>query len=152
MSSTKNVLICGCFDMFHVGHLTLIEGASRFGNVYIGIGDDESIRDKKGDTRPIIPQKERQEILLGCRYVFEVKIFHFKSDAEKAYTDLLAWSKASVYACGPDHQQPVLFPLLEKRGIPILYIPNKIQGTTQIASRISETGVEVDKNRFYFPQ
>ena len=154
MITPTNVLICGCFDILHIGHIDLLKAASEFGNVYIGLGDDVSIRDKKGSHRPILPAEERKAMLLACRYVFQVKIFHFKTNPMVGYKDLLMWSTPKLYACGPDHQQPDLFPLLDRRGIPRLYVPNKIQGTTDIETKVASSvseDVKQNTERFYFP-
>jgi len=58
-------------DMFHVGHLNLIKRAKALGD-YLIVGvhsDDDTGRYKR---RPIIPQKDRYEMVRSCRYVDEV--------------------------------------------------------------------------------
>ena len=150
----QNILICGCFDLFHNGHILLIKGASQFGNVYVGIGDDESIKDFKGENRPILTELERLQMVTACRYVSQAKIFHFKEDKEKHYEALINWATPIAYAQGPDHAPEVLEGLLEDKGIPVIVIPNKIQGTTNIEQKIKSTlykseAVERDEN-YYF--
>ena len=68
-------MINGCFDLFHVGHLKVIKEAKKLGDkLVIGINSDDS-RFKFCGRRPIIPQKERKEILEAIRYVDEVHIY-----------------------------------------------------------------------------
>lgn len=142
MITPSNILICGCFDLLHSGHILLLEGASRFGNVYVGIGDDESIRDSKGESRPILPQSERLQMIQACRYVTRARIFHFKEDKWENYEELIKWSTPIAYAQGPDHAPEVLSAMLEVKGIPVIVIPNKIQGTTDIEKKIFQTFIK----------
>ena len=70
----KIVLIGGCFDILHIGHLRFIEKAKKLGDILvIGINDDRFIKKTKGAHRPIITEKQRAELLLGLKavdYVF----------------------------------------------------------------------------------
>jgi len=62
------VLTFGTFDVFHVGHLRLLERARSFGSsLAVGVSTDQLNFDKKG-RRPVYPQAERYEIInaLGC--------------------------------------------------------------------------------------
>lgn len=131
------ILVCGCFDMFHVGHLRLLKGAHQFGNVYVRIGDDESVRQKKGDNRPICTSDERLQILRACRYVFNAEVFSFADNPIEAHQLLIEEVKPNAYAEGPDHNNEAIYPLLEDLGIPRIIIPTKIQGTTDILEKIS---------------
>ena len=130
------ILVCGCFDMFHVGHLRLLKGASQFGNVYVRIGDDESVRQKKGDNRPICTSDERLQILKACRYVFNAAVFSFADNPIAAHKLLIEEVKPNAYAEGPDHNNNAIYPLLEDLGIPRIIVPTKIQGTTAIEKRV----------------
>ncbi len=59
----------GCFDLLHIGHVRYLEKAKALGDVLvIGVNSDSSVRKLKGPKRPILPEKERTEILsgLGC--------------------------------------------------------------------------------------
>ena len=130
------ILICGCFDLLHTGHILLLKTAYTFGDIYVGVGDDESIRDLKGENRPILTEQERLDMVLMCRYVTSAKIFHFKTEKQKHYEELLAWSDPIAYAQGPDHAPEVLENILREKGIPVVVVPNKIQGTTDIEQKI----------------
>jgi len=66
----------GCFDILHPGHLALLEWSAGRGDVLmVAINDDASVRRLKGATRPVYPEAERAEILLGTRWVDYVTIF-----------------------------------------------------------------------------
>ena len=60
----------GCFDILHAGHVHYLEQARRLGDrLVVAVNDDESVRRLKGATRPIVPQKERMEVLAGLASV-----------------------------------------------------------------------------------
>ena len=74
------VWVNGSFDILHTGHLRLLEYASLFGDVRVGIDTDERIREKKGPDRPYNTLEDRVEFLYGIKYVTDVVTFN--SDEE----------------------------------------------------------------------
>ena len=63
----KKVFVSGCFDMLHSGHIAFLQEAAGYGDLYIGLGSDKTIRELKGrDT--INSEEERVYILnaLSC--------------------------------------------------------------------------------------
>jgi D-beta-D-heptose 7-phosphate kinase/D-beta-D-heptose 1-phosphate adenosyltransferase len=74
------VWVNGSFDILHTGHLRMLEYASLFGNVRVGIDTDERIREKKGPDRPYNTLEDRVEFLYGIKYVTDVVTFN--SDEE----------------------------------------------------------------------
>jgi D-beta-D-heptose 7-phosphate kinase/D-beta-D-heptose 1-phosphate adenosyltransferase len=66
----------GCFDLLHVGHVHCLEGARRRGDcLVVGINSDASMQKMKGPRRPIVPEKERAEVLAAVACVDWVTIF-----------------------------------------------------------------------------
>ena len=66
----------GCFDLLHIGHITLLESARREGDrLVVGINSDSSVRGLKGPTRPIVRDRERAQILASLSAVDAVVIF-----------------------------------------------------------------------------
>jgi cytidyltransferase-like protein len=64
----KKVFVTGCFDMLHSGHVAFFKEAASFGNLYVGIGSDRTIRELKGrDT--INSEIERLYMVKSIRYV-----------------------------------------------------------------------------------
>ncbi len=62
----------GVFDMFHIGHLNILKRAKELcDHLIVGVSTDELVQSYKGKT-PIIPFKERIEIVRAIRYVDEV--------------------------------------------------------------------------------
>lgn len=66
----------GCFDLLHPGHLETLEKARSLGDALIvGVNSDRSVREMKGQGRPIMPERERAEVLTALACVDGVVIF-----------------------------------------------------------------------------
>jgi len=73
----------GCFDLLHPGHIRSLEQARALGDVLIvGLNSDASVRQLKGEGRPVIPERERAEILAALESVDAVVIFDDLSPRE----------------------------------------------------------------------
>ena len=66
----------GNFDLLHVGHVRYLEGAKALGGkLVVAINSDDSVRALKGEGRPVMPDKERAEIVAALADVDAVVIF-----------------------------------------------------------------------------
>jgi len=66
----------GCFDLFHVGYVRLLQEARKQGDcLVVAVNSDRSVRYIKGADRPKIPEKERAEVLAAMACVDWVTIF-----------------------------------------------------------------------------
>jgi len=66
----------GCFDLLHIGHITLLEDARREGNrLIVAINSDASVQKLKGPTRPIVGENERGRVLAALAAVDAVVVF-----------------------------------------------------------------------------
>lgn len=66
----KIVLTGGCFDILHIGHITLLENAKKEGDILmVMLESDESIKAKKGINRPIHSQEQRAHMLSALQFV-----------------------------------------------------------------------------------
>ena len=68
MERRRKVFVTGCFDMLHSGHVAFLKEAAEYGDVYVGIGSDETVGRLKG-RYPINNQDERQFMLEALRCV-----------------------------------------------------------------------------------
>jgi rfaE bifunctional protein nucleotidyltransferase chain/domain len=72
----KVVFTNGCFDLLHPGHIRSLEAARSLGDVLVvGLNRDASIRQMKGDARPVIAESERAELLAALEAVDFVVLF-----------------------------------------------------------------------------
>lgn len=66
----------GCFDLLHVGHIRSFRDAKALGDILIvGLNSDASVRAIKGDSRPVVTEAERAEIIAALEMVDYVTIF-----------------------------------------------------------------------------
>lgn len=89
----------GCFDLLHVGHVRYLEAARALGDLLVvGINCDEQVRLLKGEGRPLVPERERAEVVAALRAVDLVTIFH-----EPTVTELLLAIRPDIHAKGTDY-------------------------------------------------
>ena len=70
------ILANGNFDLLHVGHVRYLRGAKELGGkLVVAVNSDESVRELKGDRRPVMPAEERAEIVAALADVDAVVIF-----------------------------------------------------------------------------
>lgn len=66
----------GVFDLLHPGHVRYLQTARSLGDVLVvGVNSDRSVRENKGPSRPIIPERERAEVLEALSVVDAAVIF-----------------------------------------------------------------------------
>jgi cytidyltransferase-like protein len=70
----KKVLVTGCYDWIHSGHVRFFEEASAYGDLYVVVGHDANIRLLKGPGHPLFPQAERRYVVGSIRYVTQALI------------------------------------------------------------------------------
>jgi FAD synthetase len=69
----KKVLVGGCFDLIHYGHISFLNAAKNQGDyLIVALESDENVRQMKGETRPIHTQTQRKEMLEALSFVNEV--------------------------------------------------------------------------------
>jgi rfaE bifunctional protein nucleotidyltransferase chain/domain len=77
------VWVNGTFDVLHVGHVSLLQFASLFGKVRVGIDTDRRVKELKGDDRPVNNWNDRCLMLKELRSVKEVVGFDSDEELEK---------------------------------------------------------------------
>jgi D-beta-D-heptose 7-phosphate kinase/D-beta-D-heptose 1-phosphate adenosyltransferase len=76
IAGKRIVFTNGCYDLLHAGHLSLLHGAARLGDVLVlAINSDASVRRLKGPERPLVPQAERAALLAALACVDAVTVF-----------------------------------------------------------------------------
>lgn len=69
----KKVFVSGCYDLLHSGHVEFFKQASQYGDLYVGIGSDETILHYK-HHKPIYSEQERLFMVKSIRYVRDAYI------------------------------------------------------------------------------
>ena len=93
----SNVVVNGCFDVLHAGHVHLLERASHLGKVIVLVNSDSYLRKLKG--RNITPFAQRKYILESLKYVSEVHSF----ETEEELLFLITKHKAKYLVKGEDY-------------------------------------------------
>ncbi|NMD02354.1 MAG: adenylyltransferase/cytidyltransferase family protein, partial [Bacteroidales bacterium] len=65
---SKKVLVSGCFDLLHGGHIAFLKTAASYGKVFVSVGTDDNLFMLKG-KRPFFSQEERLYIIKSIRFV-----------------------------------------------------------------------------------
>ena len=127
----------GCFDVLHLGHLRYLQAARQLGDVLVvALNSDNSVRQLKGENRPLVPEAERAEMLAGLECVNYVVLF-----PELTPIALLSELKPSIHVKGGDYklEQLVERDVVEKNGGKVivgLNVPGK--STTNLIKVICE--------------
>jgi cytidyltransferase-like protein len=116
----KKVIVTGCFDWFHSGHVRFLEEVSRLGDLYVVVGHDANVRLLKGEGHPLFPQEERRYIVQSVRYVKQAMIStgHGWMDAEPEIVRIIP----DIYAVNEDGDKPEKRSFCEAHGIQYLVL------------------------------
>ena len=75
-NGVKIVFTYGCFDLVHRGHLEVLANTADLGDkLIIGLNSDSSIKDLKGENRPIMDETSRAILLASLQFVDAVVFF-----------------------------------------------------------------------------
>ena len=112
------VLVTGTFNIVHPGHIRLLEFASQYGEVTVGVNTDNYVQRKYG--KHAIPLIDRSYALESIKYVKKVIAFR-----EEEPSKLIEKLKPSYYIKGPDYSLEDLPELkaLEKIGTRVIIHP-----------------------------
>jgi cytidyltransferase-like protein len=116
----KKVVVTGCYDWFHSGHVRFFEEVSGYGDLYVIVGHDANIRLLKGRGHPLLPQEERRYLAGSIRYVTQALISsgHGWVDAEPEIQRL----KPDIYAVNEDGDKGGKREYCAQRGIQYLVL------------------------------
>ena len=96
----KVVFTNGCYDLLHVGHITLLEHARRMGDrLIVAINSDDSVRCLKGPSRPIVGENDRARVLAALAAVDAVVIFE-----EETPLNVIVAVKPDILVKGGDYK------------------------------------------------
>lgn len=66
----------GCFDILHAGHVTYLDKARSFGDrLILGLNSDRSVKQIKGEKRPVIDQRHRAMVLSALACIDHIVLF-----------------------------------------------------------------------------
>ena len=130
----KKVFVTGCFDMLHSGHVAFLKEAAQYGDVYVGLGSDETVFNLKG-RYPVNNQDERKYMIdaLGCVKECLINsgggIMDFLSEVEIV--------KPDIFIVNEDGNTPAKEELCKKLGIKYTVLKRIPHGHLPIRSTTS---------------
>jgi D-beta-D-heptose 7-phosphate kinase/D-beta-D-heptose 1-phosphate adenosyltransferase len=97
----KVVFTNGCFDLLHGGHIEFLEASRRLGDILVvAVDSDASVRQVKGEGRPVIGEEQRLRILAALAAVDYVTLF-----TSDRLADLLSGLKPDVLTKGSNYPE-----------------------------------------------
>ncbi len=111
---TKKVFVSGCYDLLHSGHVEFFRQAAQYGDLYVGIGSDETILHYK-HHKTIYSENERLFMVKAIRYVKDAYIN--AGDGIMDFVPTLAIVKPDVFVVNEDGGNEEKRRLCEERGI-----------------------------------
>lgn len=89
----------GCFDLLHLGHVRYLQEARALGDfLVLGLNNDEGVRLLKGPGRPLVPERERAEMMAALSCIDYVTIF-----GEPTAGPLVEQLQPAIYVKGGDY-------------------------------------------------
>ena len=135
----KIVFTNGCFDLLHPGHIYYLKEAKKKGSILIlGLNSDSSVRKLKGKGRPLIPQKDRAELLANFEFIDYITIFD-----EDTPERLIKQISPDVLVKGGDYRRKEIVggKFVAEKGGKVLIIPFlKGHSTTKLIKKIKRVG------------
>src|SRR5216117_3014887 len=137
----KLIATNGCFDLLHVGHVRYLQAARGLGDMLaVGLNGDRSVRELKGNGRPINNEGDRAEVLAALECVDFVTIF-----PETRATQFILAAQPAIYAKGGDYTSETLNAdertALQMVGAEIRIIPfEKGYSTSLLLEKLRNTG------------
>jgi D-beta-D-heptose 7-phosphate kinase/D-beta-D-heptose 1-phosphate adenosyltransferase len=135
----------GCFDLLHVGHITLLEDCRRFGSkLVLGLNADASVCRLKGPTRPIVGERERARVMAALASVDAVVLFE-----EDTPLEIIRELRPNVLVKGGDYTIETVIGHEEviAAGGRVEIVPT-VEGfsTTNIVNKLTENSVTSKEN------
>ncbi len=99
-TDTKKIIVTGCYDWLHTGHIRFFEEVSELGDLYVGLGNDANIEQLKGEGHPLFKEDERRYMVQSIKFVTEALIN--RGDGLLDVVPELERIKPDIYAVNED--------------------------------------------------
>jgi rfaE bifunctional protein nucleotidyltransferase chain/domain len=129
------VVVNGVFDLLHPGHIELLRKARSYPHSYVLvlINSDRSVQERKGPSRPIIPELDRALMVWSSRWVDRVEIF----DTEEELAELIKQFEPDVMIKGAHYEGTNIVGSEYCKKIDFVEINDKYS-TTKLIERITD--------------
>ncbi len=131
-TKAKKVMVSGCFDLLHSGHIHFLKKTAKYGDLYVSIGSNDNIRYLK-DREPVNSEEERLTIIKAIRYVTEAFISNGMGELD--FAEDLTRIKPDIFIVNEDGNSPAKKKLVESLGIEYLVLKRELGEDQFIADR-----------------
>ena len=110
----KKVFVSGCYDLLHSGHVEFFRQASQYGDLYVGIGSDQTILGYK-HHKTFYPEQERLFMVKSIKYVKDAYIN--AGDGIMDFVPTIDIVKPDIFVVNADGSSETKRKFCEERGI-----------------------------------
>ena len=141
----KKVFVSGCYDLLHSGHIEFFKQAAAFGDLYVGLGSDNTIEGYK-HRRPMFPEQERLFMVKSVRYVTDA--FINSGSGVLDFLPDLDWLKPDILVVNADGGSEEKRRLCEERGMEYIVLDRtpheglEARSSTSIKAGMDRQGAE----------
>jgi cytidyltransferase-like protein len=120
LENAKKVIVTGCYDWLHTGHVRFFEEVAEYGDVYAVVGNDANVAALKGAGHPQIPEDERRFVVGSLKFVKQALVATGSGwlDAEPEIERI----KPDIYAVNEDGDKPQKREYCQQHGIEYLVL------------------------------
>lgn len=137
--ANKKVFVSGCYDMLHSGHVAFFKEAASYGDLYVGIGSDETISKLKGRAS-VCSENERLYMVKSIRYVTDACINSGSGIID--FVESVNMFKPEIFIVNEDGGSDMKRDFCESRGIEYIVLNRepeaglKARSTTEIRKSV----------------
>ena len=117
--SEKTVMVSGCFDLLHSGHIAFLQEAATYGRLIVALGSDETIMRLKGHA-PVMSQDERKYMLDAVSCVSETILSAGQGLLD--FGDTMRRVRPDVFIVNEDGHNPQKRALCDELGVEYLVL------------------------------
>ena len=110
----KKVFVSGCYDLLHSGHVEFFRQASQYGDLYVGIGSDQTILGYK-HHKTFYPEQERLFMVKSIKYVKDAYIN--AGDGIMDFVPTIDIVKPDIFVVNADGSSETKRKFCQERGI-----------------------------------
>ncbi len=121
--SARRVIVTGCYDWFHSGHVRFFEEVSQYGQLHVVVGHDANIQLLKGEGHPLFPAAQRRYIVGSVRHVHQAYVSSGEGwlDAQPEIERI----RPHIYAVNEDGDRPEKRQYCAQQGIEYLVLQRR---------------------------
>lgn len=124
----KKVLVSGCYDLLHAGHVAFFKTAAQYGDLYVSVGKDDNLFNLKG-KKPYFTQEERAYMVGAVKYVTEAFVasgdgmLDFEEDLKRLKPDYFVvnsdgFTEGKKRLCEENNVELIVLERIPEEGLP----------------------------------